>query len=61
MPVSQSGSLIANVYGDMFPVGVGPNSGGGPFPLTNTATVTATPDGGGTPVILSDSVTANFN
>jgi hypothetical protein len=45
----------------MIPVGVVPGSPGGPFPLTNTATVTATPAGGGTPVTLSDTVTANFN
>jgi hypothetical protein len=35
--------------------------GGGPYPLTNTATITATPDGGGDPVTLTDTVTANFN
>jgi hypothetical protein len=36
-------------------------AGGGPYPLTNSVTLTATPDGGGTPVTLTDTVTANFN
>jgi hypothetical protein len=51
----------AGLPGDMIPAGVVPGSPGGPFPLTNTATVTATPAGSGTPVTLSDTVTANFN
>jgi hypothetical protein len=51
----------AGLPGDMIPSGVEPGSSGGPFPLTNTATVTATPDGSGTPLTLSDTVTANFN
>lgn len=51
----------AGLPGDMIPVGVEPGSGGGPFPLTNSATITATPDGGGDAVTLTDTVTANFN
>lgn len=35
--------------------------GNGPYPLTNSVTIIATPDGGGTPVTLTDTVTANFN
>ena len=33
----------------------------GPYPLTNSVTMTAAPVGGGTSVTLTDSVTANFN
>jgi hypothetical protein len=51
----------AGLPDDMIPVGVFPGSGLGPFPVSNTATVTATPDGGGTPVTLTDTVTANFS
>jgi hypothetical protein len=36
-------------------------AGQGPYPLVNTATVTATPVGGGTSVTLTDSVTTNLN
>lgn len=31
------------------------------YPVTNTVIVVATPDGGGTPVTLTDTVTANFS
>ncbi|HEX4323319.1 MAG TPA: hypothetical protein VHZ77_01685 [Gaiellaceae bacterium] len=51
----------AGLPGDSIPDGVTPGLGEGPFPLSNTATITATPDGGGTPVTLTDSVTANFS
>jgi hypothetical protein len=49
----------AGLPGDNIPGGATP--GQGPYPLTNTVTVVATPDGGGTPVTLTDTVTANFN
>ncbi len=49
----------AGIPGDSIPVGA--QSGNGPYPLSNSVTITATPDGGGNPVILTDSVTANFN
>jgi hypothetical protein len=49
----------AGISGDSIPGTA--TSGNGPYPLTNSVTITATPDGGGTPVVLTDSVTANFN
>jgi hypothetical protein len=49
----------AGLPGNSIPDNARPNQG--PYPLTNTVTVTATPDGGGTPVTLTDTVTANFN
>jgi hypothetical protein len=49
----------AGIAGDSIPDGAVP--GGGPYPLTNAVSVVATPVGGGDPVTLTDSVTANFN
>jgi hypothetical protein len=49
----------AGIPGDMIPDGA--TSGGGPDPLTNSVTFTATPVGGGKSVTLTDSVIANFN
>lgn len=49
----------AGIAGDMIPDDA--TVGGGPYPLTNSVTVTATPDAGGDPVTLTDAVTANFN
>jgi hypothetical protein len=49
----------AGLPGDSIPSNA--TRGAGPYPLTNSVTITATPDGGGTPVTLTDSVTANFN
>ena len=49
----------AGLSGDSIPDDATP--GLGPYPLTNAVTIIATPDGGGTPVTLTDSVTANFN
>lgn len=48
----------AGIPGDSIP---GDTSTGGPFPLINTVAITATPNGGGTPVVLTDTVTANFS
>jgi hypothetical protein len=47
----------------LFPLGI-PNDatqGGRPLPAHHAVTITAAPDGGGTPVTLTDTVTANFN
>jgi hypothetical protein len=49
----------AGLPGDSIPDGA--SSGQGPYPLTNSVSVTATPVGGGSPVTLTDTVTANFN
>lgn len=49
----------AGIPDDMIPNDA--TRGNGPYPLTNSVTIIATPDGGGTPVTLTDSVTAKFN
>jgi hypothetical protein len=49
----------AGISGDSIPTTAIP--GQGPYPLTNTVNVTATPNDGSGAVILTDSVTANFN
>lgn len=49
----------AGITGDSIPLNAFP--GQGPYPLTNTVTVTATPNDGSGAVLLTDAVTANFN